>query len=254
MLTIVAVTIAVSHNVNDSSASNTEDTKTENMKRFISIGQNYEKIHIQMQKTNDAVTRAHLESLLQSLIAEANELGVPTRAQQAEDPNAWPMEIFIQDQSPITEAKTTSTKIQVLETNLVSLKTIETNNIYNACCDSVHGLAGWHYTCWIIFTCDGYLNPTSWQALYTSFVQEYDGENSGFLHDVVPFMKIKNTGTSAKIIEGSYSIYESSPEWTGTITMHLPSPNSGSIYTVDYPYYGSLPVDTTMDSVLARTQ
>lgn len=80
----------------------------------------------------------------------------------------------------------------------------EVGGIYNVCCNSAGRLAGWHYTYWLIFTCDAYLDPTSWQALYASFEQYYGGENNKPLSDVVPFMTIKNTGTAYKIIEGDY--------------------------------------------------
>lgn len=201
--------------------------------------------------TSVAADRASLENELESLIKKANALGVPTREQQKEDPNAWPMEIFIPEQMQKIEANIQTASMSGVETyGIVPMSAAE---ILEVCCNSVEGLTGFHYTCWGVFTCDGYLSPTSWVTLYTAFDDYFSGENNAALSDVVPFMKIKNTGSANKTIKGDYSIYENSPEWTDDITMYLISPSTGTIYTADYASYGSLPADTFMDSVLDRT-
>lgn len=95
MIAIATITAIVFYNADHIDATTTQDAKAENLQKLIEIGQTYEKIHGQLQKTTDAATREKLNEQLQSLIAQANQLGVPTRKQQVEDPNAWPMEIFI---------------------------------------------------------------------------------------------------------------------------------------------------------------
>lgn len=187
-----------------------EATKKAKLQKFMEIGQNYERINNQLETTSVAADRASLENELESLIKKANALGVPTREQQKEDPNAWPMEIFIPEQMQKIEANIQTASMSDIETyGIVPMSTAE---ILEVCCNSVEGLTGFHYTCWGVFTCDGYLSPTSWVTLYTAFDDYFSGENNAALSDVVPFMKIKNTGSANKTIKGDYSIYENVPE------------------------------------------